>query len=155
MALIGCGLIDLAIGYLSTAIDDYECSLSFIDGILSANFKGVWDIKRMLDSQPSAAVHKLSQLLSETEQRLKHFGLWSQVQPSAQALASQQPFSLDTLSPEAWLQWVFIPKMAQAIASQTVPAGVVISPYFEQVWQGQTDRLAIISLLQAIDSECA
>lgn len=55
---------------------------------------------------PSIADHLL---LIEQELRLR--GWWEERAPSAQALASVEPFSVDTLSFEQWLQWIFLQRM--------------------------------------------
>jgi uncharacterized protein YqcC (DUF446 family) len=51
------------------------------------------------------------QLLDELEQQLKQAGLWSHQAPSQEALNSNEPFCVDTLGFEQWLQFVFLPQM--------------------------------------------
>jgi uncharacterized protein YqcC (DUF446 family) len=59
---------------------------------------------------------------------------------------------LDTLDPEQWLQWVFIPKIRVLIEqNQSLPSGFAIAPYFEQVWQDRADCQRIILVAQKID----
>ncbi len=58
----------------------------------------------------------LVKLLDELEVRLRAAQLWQATPPSSQALVSQEPFAVDTLLPHEWLQWIFLPKMQQAIA---------------------------------------
>ncbi|NBF06105.1 pseudouridine synthase [Pseudomonas sp. Fl5BN2] len=57
-------------------------------------------------------------LLIERELRLQ--GLWGDVAPSAESLASTQPFAVDTLEFEQWLQWIFLPRM-KMILEQDLP----------------------------------
>src|SRR3546814_13147240 len=57
-------------------------------------------------------------LLSERELRVQ--GWWSSVSPSAEALASVEPFAVDTLDFEQWLQWIFLPRM-KAILENDLP----------------------------------
>src|SRR5262245_47925607 len=45
------------------------------------------------------------------ERELRGLGWWAEVPPSAEALASQAPFCVDTLAFEEWLQWIFLPRM--------------------------------------------
>lgn len=45
------------------------------------------------------------------ERELRALGLWADISPSAEALASQTPFCVDTLTFEQWLQWIFLPRM--------------------------------------------
>lgn len=57
-------------------------------------------------------------LLIERELRVQ--GLWDEAVPSAEALASTQPFAVDTLEFEQWLQWIFLPRM-KTILEQDLP----------------------------------
>ena len=45
------------------------------------------------------------------ERELRQLGWWSAVPPSDQALSSVEPFCVDTLEFEQWLQWIFLPRM--------------------------------------------
>lgn len=55
---------------------------------------------------PSIADHLLL-----IEQELRLLGWWEERAPSAEALASVEPFAVDTLSFEQWLQWIFLQRM--------------------------------------------
>lgn len=93
-------------------------------------------------------------LLKQLEDMLRRAELWDKHQPSTTALASQQPFALDTLEPQQWLQWIFIPLMKMKIETNQIPRNCVISPYFEQVWQNDDSKNRLIALLQQIDKAC-
>lgn len=54
--------------------------------------------------------------LGALEDELRELGLWSLTPPAATALASREPFCVDTLDFGQWLQWVFIPRMTEVIA---------------------------------------
>jgi uncharacterized protein YqcC (DUF446 family) len=54
------------------------------------------------------------------ERELRVLGWWSDVPPSAQALGSREPFCVDTLEFEQWLQWIFLPRM-KIILEQDLP----------------------------------
>ncbi|WP_397449855.1 YqcC family protein [Pseudomonas sp. NA-150] len=54
------------------------------------------------------------------ERELRRLGWWSDSPPSEQALASHEPFCVDTLEFEQWLQWIFLPRM-KAILEQDLP----------------------------------
>lgn len=45
------------------------------------------------------------------ERELRVLGWWSELPPSDQALSSGEPFCVDTLEFEQWLQWIFLPRM--------------------------------------------
>jgi uncharacterized protein YqcC (DUF446 family) len=54
------------------------------------------------------------------ERELRVLGWWSESPPSAQDLASREPFCVDTLAFDQWLQWVFLPRM-KVILEQDLP----------------------------------
>ncbi len=93
-------------------------------------------------------------LFSELEAEMTRLSVWEQSAPPAQALASTEPFAVDTLQPQQWLQWIFIPKIRLLIAQQhPLPTGFEIAPYFEQVWQQQPQYQALIKVIVSIDKE--
>ena len=49
------------------------------------------------------------------ERELMVLGWWDAQAPSVEALSSREPFCVDTLSFEQWLQWIFLPRMKQMI----------------------------------------
>lgn len=79
--------------------------------------------------------HALADTLLELERELRALSLWSAQAPSAAALTSQQPFCVDTLDFEMWLQWIFIPRMASIIENDgPMPAGCNILPMGEEAF---------------------
>lgn len=95
-------------------------------------------------------------LLDALEQQLLAAQLWDTVPPSPEQLASEQPFAIDTLKPEQWLQWVFIPRMkAMLAAGQSLPTGFSMVGYFEQSWQAEARYAEIITLIAQIDQQVA
>ncbi|WP_137974873.1 YqcC family protein [Pseudomonas sp. F(2018)] len=86
-----------------------------------------------MDSRFSALADQL--LLIERELRV--LGMWSAESPSAEALASQQPFCVDTLDFGAWLQWIFLPRMKQLLESDgPLPSVSGIREMAEMSWPG-------------------
>jgi uncharacterized protein YqcC (DUF446 family) len=57
----------------------------------------------------------LLELLAHLEQVMKECGIWSESIPSAQMLKSIEPFCVDTMLFENWLQFVMIPTFKQMI----------------------------------------
>ncbi len=51
------------------------------------------------------------------ERELRQLGWWSAHSPSSQALASCEPFCVDTLDFSQWLQWIFLPRMKELLES--------------------------------------
>lgn len=66
--------------------------------------------------------------LNAIAQELKALSWWQALPPTAEALASQEPFCLDTLTFPQWLQFVLIPRM-QAMLDAGVPLPTHIALY--------------------------
>ena len=95
----------------------------------------------------------LSSQLLAVENTLREMNLWSEVAPSAEALSSDQPFSMDTLAFYEWLQFIFLPRMSQLIASAgPLPENCSISPMAEEYFSGMSPQASrLIELLNSID----
>ncbi|OOF46048.1 YqcC family protein [Rodentibacter trehalosifermentans] len=71
--------------------------------------------------------------LDELKQTLQQLDLWQAMPPAEEAFLSQSPFYLDTMEPQEWLQWVFIPRMQALLDSHSpLPSQIAISPYIEE-----------------------
>lgn len=96
-----------------------------------------------------ARVAELADQLLLIERELRVLDLWDTSAPDARALASQEPFCVDTLSFEQWLQWIFLPRMKVILErEEALPAVSGILSMAEVVYQTQPQRMA--GLLKAL-----
>ena len=58
---------------------------------------------------------RIADVLLAVEATLRTSGKWEASCPPAEDLVSPEPFCLDTLRFEQWLQWVFLPRMKQIL----------------------------------------
>lgn len=83
-----------------------------------------------------ARVPALAEELLQIERALRVEGWWSEQPPSAEALASVEPFCVDTLTFEEWLQWIFLPRMKQILEEgSALPRASGIRPMAEVVYR--------------------
>ena len=55
---------------------------------------------------------------------------------SQDAFLSEEPFAIDTMSPEEWLQWDFIPRMFALLESGAgFTLKIAVSPYLEEAFK--------------------
>lgn len=100
-----------------------------------------------------ARLPQLADHLLLIERELHVLGWWSAEAPTVQALSSQEPFSVDTLAFEQWLQWMFLPRM-KIIIEQGLPLPSVsgIQQMAEMVYAGQPVQASeLVQLLGAFD----
>lgn len=82
---------------------------------------------------------QLASLLIDIEVELRQMGLWQAEPPSQEALASTEPFCIDTLSFPQWLQFIFVARLSRMVdEGVALPASCNISPmaeeYFKSGW---------------------
>ncbi|MET0356375.1 MAG: YqcC family protein [Cellvibrio sp.] len=78
----------------------------------------------------------VAEILIDIEKELRELRLWEAESPSAEALASTQPFAIDTLNFAQWLQFIFIPRL-YAMVEQQIPLPKVsgVKPMAEEYFQ--------------------
>ncbi|MEX2961369.1 YqcC family protein [Microbulbifer sp. TYP-18] len=95
---------------------------------------------------------ELADQLLRLEAELRRLKLWSLERPTAEALASTEPFCLDTLTLPQWLQFVFLPRMRQLVESgQPLPQRCGIAPVAEEFFENSGRFHALIEQLREID----
>jgi uncharacterized protein YqcC (DUF446 family) len=66
---------------------------------------------------------EIASTLIDIEAELRRLNQWDAEPPSPAALASVEPFCVDTLTLAQWLQFVFIPRMYALVDAQQLPPG--------------------------------
>lgn len=93
---------------------------------------------------------EVAEILIDIEAELRRLQLWQMQPPSPAALASEQPFCMDTLSLPQWLQFVFLPRMYALIgAGSALPTACGIRPMAEEHFRNS--QLPVRPLLLALD----
>lgn len=92
--------------------------------------------------------------LQAIEQSMRELALWQLTPPEAEAFASTEPFCVDSMLAEEWLQWVLLPRMHALLdANAPLPTRFAITPYFEEALKDkQPSCLPLLVLLQRLDS---
>ena len=96
---------------------------------------------------------KVAELLIDIESEMRILGLWAQVSPTPEALASSQPFCVDTLTLSQWMQYIFLPTLYQLLENhQELPSRCGVAPMAEEYFKGsEMATTALIDALHAID----
>ncbi|WP_431225242.1 YqcC family protein [Serratia sp. L9] len=98
--------------------------------------------------------NQVRHILSVIEQSMHDLGLWQAMPPEAQAFSSTEPFCIDSMLAEEWLQWVLLPRMTALLdANAPLPTRFVIAPYFEEALKDkQPNCMPLLVLLQKLDA---
>jgi uncharacterized protein YqcC (DUF446 family) len=94
-------------------------------------------------------------ILSAIEAELKVSQLWSAQRPSDEALASTQPFCLDTLTLPQWIQFILLERLRMMIEQQyPLPTQCGVEAIAEEYFKhSQTSGDALIELLRQLDEQ--
>ncbi len=95
----------------------------------------------------------VAELLIDIEAEMRQQLLWSERRPSDEALASDQPFAVDTLSFVEWLQFIFIERLHLVTKQQLpLPEKCDIKPMAEEYFRGNAHQpKTLLVLLEKID----
>lgn len=96
---------------------------------------------------------QVAALLIDLECVLRNMDLWDSERPSEAALESKQPFCVDTLEFEQWLQFIFIERMSIIVEQQLpLPEQCGLAPMAEERFRGSPHKpTALIAHLEEID----
>jgi len=102
----------------------------------------------MMDSHKA-----LAQALFDLERELRELDLWQSQRPPASALASTQPFAVDTLEFYQWLQFLFIPRLMHLVEYRSpLPAECSVAPMAEEYFRHRAETgEQVIVVLERID----
>lgn len=92
---------------------------------------------------------EVAEVLIDIEAALRQTGQWDPETPPPEALASTEPFCIDTLTLPQWLQFIFLPRLHRLLADGTpLPGRCAIAPMAEEFYRGS--GLAVADLLGAL-----
>lgn len=95
----------------------------------------------------------LADRLLGIEMELRALDLWDTESPPDEALASREPFCVDTLRFSQWLQFILLPRLRELLeAGAPLPGNSQITPAAEIALQGlSNDPVLLLAELQALD----
>lgn len=95
----------------------------------------------------------VAEILIDIEKELRDLQLWEFESPSEEALASTQPFAIDTLNFPQWLQFIFIPRLYMMVEQRlSLPNVSGVKPMAEEYFQVLKLNSAVLILhLEKID----
>lgn len=92
--------------------------------------------------------------LQAIEKSMRDLALWQAAPPEQAAFASTEPFCVDSMQAEDWLQWVLLPRMYALLdAHAPLPTRFAITPYFELALKDKDPNCQpLLVLLQSLDN---
>ncbi len=96
----------------------------------------------------------VTEILMNLEKELRELYLWDFESPSEEALASTEPFAIDTLNFLQWLQFIFMPRLNFMIENGLpLPNNCGVAPMAEEYFQNiNVNSTTVILHLKNIDT---
>jgi uncharacterized protein YqcC (DUF446 family) len=97
--------------------------------------------------------NRIAEIILEVEANLRINGKWDEISPDSSALASKQPFCMDTLAFEQWLQWIFLPRMKTTLEeTHPLPAKSSIYVYAQEcLHENDPSTGSLLNLIKKFD----
>lgn len=94
---------------------------------------------------------QVAAVLIDIEAELRRLELWEADPPPPEALASTQPFAIDTLTLPQWLQFICLPTFYRLIEDDAaLPTNCAIAPMAEEYFRGSA--LPVVGLIEALEA---
>lgn len=94
----------------------------------------------------------VSRYADEIEGEMRSQGLWQDQPLPAEKLNFKQAFGMDTMTFTQWLQFVFLPRVRQAVASNEFPQSSSVGAQAVREFDGYQEADRLITLLSEFDA---
>ena len=93
-----------------------------------------------------------SRYADQIESEMRSIGFWQTAPVRPEQLHFKQAFAMDTMTFVQWLQFIFLPRVREAIASNEFPAGSSVGAQAVREFDGDADADRLVTLLSEFDS---
>ncbi len=101
--------------------------------------------KEKLAQRAALAVEKI-------EAEMQRIGYWQQEPLRPEQYEFRQAFAMDTMSYAQWLQFIFLPRVREAIASEQFPKSSSVGTQAIREFDGDTNAAGLVTLLCNFDA---
>ena len=99
----------------------------------------------------SSFQQNVSNAIRDIEQEMRKIGYW-QAQPlRPEQMTFKQAFAMDTMTFVQWLQFIFVPRVHEAIASNSFPQSSSVGAQAVREFDGDHDAAHLVELLCEFD----
>ena len=93
-----------------------------------------------------------SRYADQTESEMRSIGFWQTASLRPEQMHFKQAFAMDTMTFVQWLQFIFIPRVREAIASNEFPTSSSVGAQAVREFDGDADADRLVTLLSEFDS---
>jgi uncharacterized protein YqcC (DUF446 family) len=86
------------------------------------------------------------------EAEMQHIGYWQAEPLRPEQLKFTQAFAMDTMTFTQWLQFIFLPRVREAAATNQFPSGSSVGTQAVREFDGDDDASNLVTLLSEFDA---
>ena len=102
--------------------------------------------------QPTPLQQKVVNLAGEIEAEMRRIGMWTSETPSPDQMDFNAAFAMDTMPFSWWLQFVFLPRVHEAAASNKFPSSSSVATQAVREFDGDPNANRLLTLLSEFDA---
>ena len=92
-----------------------------------------------------------SRYADQIEAEMQRIGFWQNRPLRPEQMAFKQAFAMDTMTFVQWLQFIFLPRVREAVASNSFPKGSSVGVQAVREFDGDSEADQLITLLSEFD----
>jgi len=93
----------------------------------------------------------VSRYAEQIEAEMRSIGLWQDQPLSPEQMQFSQAFAMDTMTFSQWLQFIFLPRVREAVASERFPSSSSVGAQAIREFDGDNNAGQLITLLSEFD----
>ena len=101
---------------------------------------------------PTRLQQNVARYADEIEAEMRKIGFWQSEPLKPEQLAFTQAFAMDTMSYAQWLQFIFLPRVREAVAANQFPSGSSVGAQAVREFDGAPDADRLVTLLSEFDA---
>ena len=100
---------------------------------------------------PTQLQQNAARYVDQIEKEMQRIGFWQKQQLRPEQLAFKKAFAMDTMTFVQWLQFIFLPRVREAVASNSFPKGSSVGTQAVREFDGDPEADQLITLLSEFD----
>jgi len=101
---------------------------------------------------PTHLQEEASRYAEQIESEMRSIGFWQTAPLRPEQLRFKQAFAMDTMTFAQWLQFIFLPRVREAIASNEFPSSSSVGAQAVREFDGTPDADRLVTLLSEFDA---
>jgi len=100
---------------------------------------------------PTRLQQNVARYADDIEAEMRRIGFWQSEPLRPEQLEFTQAFAMDTMTYAQWLQFIFLPRVREAVASNQFPSSSSVGTQAVREFDGAPDAGRLVTLLSEFD----